>query len=77
MFEPKQKIFDNIQWPYFMVMHVSRIFKALSGFKMSHFEAYFNSMTGGTSICWTVNMKMSTRTVQSEANNILELLFEV
>ena len=70
MVEPKQKIFDNIQWsvPYFMVTHVSQIFKALSGFKMSNFEAYFNSMTEGTSICWTVNMKMSTRTVQTEAN---------
>ena len=36
-------------------------------FKMAHFEANFRAMTVGTSNCWTVNMKLLTRTVQTEA----------
>ena len=35
---------------------------------MPNFEANFHAMTLGTSNCWTVNMKMSTRTLQTEAN---------
>ena len=35
---------------------------------MPHFEANFYAMTLGTSNCWTVNMKMLTRTLQTEAN---------
>ena len=34
---------------------------------MAHFEANFYAMTVGTSNCWTVNMKLLTRTVQTEA----------
>ena len=34
---------------------------------MAHFEANFRAMTVGTSNCWTVNMKLLTRTVQTEA----------
>ena len=70
MVEPKINIFDNIQQSvtYFTVMQTSRIFKDLSGFKMPHFEDYFHTMTLGTSNCWTVNMKILTRTVQTKAN---------
>ena len=70
MFEPKQKIFDNFQRsvPYFTVTHISRIFKASSGFKMAHFEAYFHAMTVGTSNKCAVNMKIMTGSLQTEAN---------
>ena len=34
---------------------------------MAHFEANFHAMTVGTSNFWTVNMKLLTRTVQTEA----------
>ena len=70
MFEPKNKIFDNFQRsvPYFMETHISRIFKASSGFMMAHFEAYFHVMTVGTSNKCAVNMKIMTRTLQTEAN---------
>ena len=70
MVEPKINIFDNIQRsvPYFTETQISRIFKYLSGFKMPHFEANFHAMTLGTSNCWTVNMKMLTRTLQTEMN---------
>ena len=67
MFEPKQKIFDNFQRsvPYFTVTHISWIFKASSGFKMAHFEAYFHAMAVGTSNKYVVNIM--TRTLQPEA----------
>ena len=70
MFEPKNKIFDNFQRsvPYFTETHISRIFKASSGFMMAHFEAYFHVMTVGTSNKCAVNMKIMTRTLQTEAN---------
>ena len=70
MVEPKQKSLDNIQRSaaYFMVTQISRIFKVVSGFKMSNFEANFHVMMVGTSNCPTVNIKMLTRTVQTEAN---------
>ena len=70
MIEAKQKIFDNFQRsvPYFTVMHISRIFKPSSGFKMAHFEANFHAMTVGTSNNQAVNMKILTRTLQSEVN---------
>jgi len=68
--EPKKKIFHNFQRlvPYFTEMHISRIFKPSSGFKMAHFEAYFHAMAGGTSNKYVVNMKTMTRTLQPEAN---------
>ena len=61
MFEPKNKIFDNFQRsvPYFTETHISRIFKASSGFKMAHFEAYLHVMTVGTSNKCAVNMNIS------------------
>ena len=34
--------------PYFTETHISRIFKASSGFKMAHFEAYLHAMLVGT-----------------------------
>ena len=70
MVEPKLKIFDNFQRsvPYFTVTHISRIFKPSSGFKMAHLEAIFHAMIIGTSNCPTVNMKIMTRTLQTEAN---------
>ena len=66
----KQNIFDSFQWsvPYFTETHISRIFKASSGFMMAHFEAYFHVMTVGTSNKCAVNMKIMTRTLQTEAN---------
>ena len=69
MFELKNKIFDNFQRsvPYFTETQFSRIFKPSLAFKMAHFEANFRAMTVGTSNCWTVNMKLLTRTVQTEA----------
>jgi len=68
--EPKQQIFDNFERsvPYFTVTHISRIFKASSGFMMAHFEAYLHAMTVGTSNKCVVNMKMMTRTLQTEVN---------
>ena len=70
MVERKQNIFDSFQRsvPYFMETHISRIFKASSGFKMAHFEAYLHVMTVGTSNKCAVNMKIMTRTLQTEAN---------
>ena len=70
MVEPKQKIFDNFQRsvPYFMVTHISQIFKVSSGFMMAHFEAYLYAMTVGTSNKCAVNMKIMTKTLQTEAN---------
>ena len=70
MVEPKQQIFDNFQrpMPYFTVTHISRIFKASSGFMMAHFEAYLHAITEGTSNKCAVNMKIMTRTLQTEAN---------
>ena len=35
---------------------------------MAHFEAYFHVMTVGTSNKCAVNMKIMTRTLQTEAN---------
>ena len=43
-------------------MQFSRIFKPSLAFKIDNFFA----MTVGTSNCWTVNMKLLTRTVQTE-----------
>ena len=73
MFEPKNKIFDNFQRsvPYFTETHISRIFKASSGFKMAHFEAYLHAMTVGISNKHAVNMKIVTRTLQTQANGKL------
>ena len=51
-----------------METHISRIFKASLGFKMAHFEAYLHAMTVGTSNKCAVNMKIMTRTLQTEAN---------
>ena len=52
----------------FTETHISRIFKASSGFKMAHFEAYLHVMTVGTSNKCAVNMNIMTRTLQTEAN---------
>ena len=49
-------------------MHFSQISKPSSTFKMSHFEANFHAMAVGTSNCWSVNMKLLTRAVQTEAS---------
>ena len=70
MVECKQHVFDNFQRsaPYFTVTHKSRVSKASSGFMMAHFEAYFHVMTVGTSNKCAVNMKIMTRTLQTEAN---------
>ena len=35
---------------------------------MPHFEANLHAMTLGTSNCWTVNITIETRTLQTEAN---------
>ena len=69
MVEPKQHIFDNFQRsvPYFTVTHISRVSKASSDFMMAHFEAYLHAMTVGTSNKRAVNMKMLTRTLQTQA----------
>ena len=69
MFELKNKIFDYFQRSvlYYTETQFSRIFKPSLAFKMAHFEANFRAMTVGTSNCWTVNMKLLTRTVQTEA----------
>ena len=48
-------------------MHFSQISKPSSTFKMAHFEANFHAMAVGTSNCWSVNMKLLTRAVQTEA----------
>ena len=53
---------------YITVTHISRVSKASSGFMMAHFEAYFHVMTVGTSNKCAVNMKIMTRTLQTEAN---------
>ena len=60
MVEPKKKIFQKFQqsMPYFTETHISRIFKASSGFMMAHFEAYLHAMTVGTSNNRAVNMKI-------------------
>ena len=70
MVEQKINIFNSFQRsvPYFTETHISRIFKASSGFMMAHFEAYFHVMTVGTSNKCAVNMKIMTRTLQTEAN---------
>ena len=47
---------------------ISPIFKTSSGFKMAHFEDNINVMTVGTSDKCAVNMKIMTRTLQTEAN---------
>ena len=69
MVERKLNIFDSFQRsvPYFMETHISRIFKASSGFKMGHFEAYLHAMTVGISNKHAVNMKIVTRTLQFQA----------
>ena len=48
-------------------MHFSQISKPSSTFKMAHFEANFHAMSVGTSNSWSVNMKLLTRAVQTEA----------
>ena len=70
MVERKINIFNSFQRsvPYFTETHISRIFKASSGFKMAHFEAYLHVMTVGTSNKCAVNMNIMTRTLQTEAN---------
>ena len=70
MIEAKQKIFDNFQRsvPYFTVTHISRIFKPSSCFKMANFEANFHAMTVDISNNRAVNMKILTKTLQSEVN---------
>ena len=49
-------------------MHFSQISKPSSTFKMAHFEANFHAMSVGTSNSWSVNMKLLTRAVQTEAS---------
>jgi len=63
--EPKKKIFQKFQrsMPYFTETHISRIFKASSGFMMAHFEAYLHAMTVGTSNNRAVNIKIMTGTL--------------
>ena len=70
MVERKINILNSFQRsvPYFTETHISRIFKASSGFKMAHFEAYLHVMTVGTSNKCAVNMNIMTRTLQTEAN---------
>ena len=70
MVERKINIFNSFQRsvPYFTETYISRVFKASSGFKMAHFEAYWHVMTVGTSNKCAVNMKIMTRTLQTEAN---------
>ena len=70
MVERKINIFNSFQRsvPYFTETYISRIFKASSGFKMAHFEAYLHVMTVGTSNKCAVNMNIMTRTLQTEAN---------
>ena len=70
MVERKINIFNSFQRsvPYFTENYISQTFKASSGFKMAHFEAYLNVMTVGTSNKCAVNMKIMTRTLQTEAN---------
>ena len=70
--EPKHKVFNNFQRsvPFFMVLHISRIFRALSDFKVAHFKAHFHATTESTSNNSAVNMKIMTITLQSEANGI-------
>ena len=65
MVEPNKLIFENFQrsMPYFTETHISRIFKASSGFMMAHFEAYLHAMTVGTSNNRAVNMKIMTGTL--------------
>ena len=67
--EPKHKVFNNFQRsvPFFTVL-ISRIFRALSGFKVAHFKAHFHAMTESTSNNSAVNMKIMAITLQSEAN---------
>ena len=70
MVQAKQVIFDNFQRsvPYFTKMHISRIFKPSSCFKMAYFEAFFNAMTVGTLHNRAVNTKILTRTLQTLVN---------
>ena len=70
--EPKHKVFNNFQRsvPFFTVLHISRIFRALSGFKVAHFKAHFHAMTESTSNNSAVNMKIMTITLKSEVNGI-------
>ena len=65
MVEWKINILNSFQRsvPYFTETHISRIFKASSGFKMAHFEAYLHVMTVGTSNKCAVNMNIMTRTL--------------
>ena len=69
MVEPKCHIFDNFQRsvPYITVTHISRVSKASSGFMM----AYLHGMTVGISNKHAVNMKIVTRTLQTQANGKL------
>ena len=57
--------------PYITVMHISRVSKASSGFMMAHFKAYLHAMTVGISNKHAVNMKIVTRTLQTQANGKL------
>ena len=54
-----------------MVMHISRVSKASSDFMMAHFKAYLHAMTVGISNKHAVNMKIVTRTLQTQANGKL------
>ena len=56
--------------PYITVMHISQVSKASSGFMMAHFKAYLHAMTVGISNKHAVNMKIVTRTLQSQANGV-------
>ena len=73
MVERKLNVFDSFQRsvPYFTETHISRIFKASSGFMMAHLEAYLHTMTIGTSNKRAVNMKILTKTLQTQANGKL------
>ena len=56
---------------YFTMTHISRVSKASSGFMMAHFKAYLHAMTVGISNKHAVNMKIVTRTLQTQANGKL------
>ena len=51
-----------------MVTHISRVSKASSGVMMAYFKAYLHAMTVGISNKHAVNMKIVTRTLQTQAN---------
>ena len=55
----------NFRMALFFLRHP--VFKPSSTFKIAQFEANFHAMTVSTSNCWTVNKKLLTRPVKTEA----------